>query len=302
LDNPRQVISIDLNPIQNYLLELKLACFRALSYPDMLTFLGVRPHAHRLHLYENIKPYLSREARIYWSGHAGALDAGVLRQGKQDRYFFQFGSLLRILLGNSKIDRLLGLHDLAAQQRFFDREWNGFRWRLLFDFFFSRRVMSFHMDPAHFRLIKNLRFGPVIRKQVDYIMKYSPMWENYFVYWVFTRSYPGGECLPPYLQESNFDAIRSRLDRVTIVTSELETFLTGQQSESISKFNLSNVFDWVDNDVFGALIEEISKVAQPDSRLCYYNLLNRRRVSLSQKSFRRQPEAAASLMRRNRAV
>ncbi len=302
LDNPKQVISIDLNPIQNYLLELQLACFKALSHPDMLAFLGVRPHADRLQLFEKIKPYLSGEARTHWLEHPDALVAGVLLQGEQDHYFFRFGSLLRLLFGNTKIDSLLGLHDPALQQKFFDSEWDDLKWQLLFDFFFSRRVMSFHMDPAHFRLVKNIRFGPAIRKQVDYIMKYSPMWENYFVHWVFTRSYPGEDCMPPYLKESNFSVIRSRLNRIAIVTSEFETFLTSQASASISRFNLSNIFDWIDNNAFDALVEEISRVAGPDSRLCYYNLLNHRRVSENRTAFRRQPDDASFLLRRNRAV
>ena len=41
LSNPQKVIAIDLNPAQNYLLELKLAATKVLSYDEYLSFLGI---------------------------------------------------------------------------------------------------------------------------------------------------------------------------------------------------------------------------------------------------------------------
>jgi S-adenosylmethionine-diacylglycerol 3-amino-3-carboxypropyl transferase len=302
LENPRQIVSIDLNAIQNYLLELKLACFRVLDYPDMLAFLGIRPSTKRLRLFETLRPHLSPSALNYWSEHPTLVENGCLHQGKQDCYFFNFSRLLCLLLGRKKIETLLKLKDLSAQKRFFDGEWNSRRWRWIFDLFFSRTVMSLFMDSAHFRLVKNLRFGPLIRKQVDDVLRDHPIWENYFVHWVMTRSYPGGNCMPPYLREENFETIRSRVDRISIVTEEIETFLAWQRSGSFSKFNLSNIFDWIDDNVFIVLLQEIDRVAGPNSRLCYYNLLRRRVVPGTFNSFTRYGELAEHLLKHNRAM
>jgi S-adenosylmethionine:diacylglycerol 3-amino-3-carboxypropyl transferase/phosphohistidine swiveling domain-containing protein len=302
LEDPRHIISIDLNPIQNHLLELKLACFKALDYREMLSFLGVRPSERRLRLYPNLRPHLSPAARRFWSDHPRLLEGGVLHQGKQDRYFFQFGKILRCLLGVKKIDSFLHLQDLPTQHRFFEKEWDGFRWRSFFDLFFSRRVMSLYMDAAHFNLVKHKRFGPLIRKQADRILKDSPVWENYFVHWVLTQSYPGGRCMPPYLQEDNFETIGRRADRITVVTEEIETFLGKQGSGSVSKFNFSNMFDWIDDKVFRALLGEIARVAGPNARMCYYNFLHWQIVSDTRKVFKRHPNRAENLLRQNRAM
>jgi S-adenosylmethionine-diacylglycerol 3-amino-3-carboxypropyl transferase len=302
LENPRQIVSIDLNAIQNYLLELKLTCFRALDYPDMLAFLGIHPSTERLRLFETLKPHLGPSALNYWSEHPSLVENGCLLQGKQDCYFFNFSRLLGILLGRKKIATFLQLNELPAQKHFFNSEWNTRRWRWIFDLFFSRTVMSWFMDSAHFRLVKDLRFGPLIRKQVDDVLRDRPIWENYFVHWVLTRSYPGGNCMPPYLREENFETIRSRMDRISIVTEEIETFLARQKSASFSKFNLSNIFDWIDDNVFSVLLQEIDRVAGPNARLCYYNLLHRRVVSGTFNSFTRYRDLAGYLLKRNRAM
>ena len=42
LTDPQQVIAVDVNPAQTYLLELKKAAFRRLTHTNMLVLLGVR--------------------------------------------------------------------------------------------------------------------------------------------------------------------------------------------------------------------------------------------------------------------
>lgn len=302
LDDPLHVVSIDLNAIQNFLLELKLACFRELEYSEMLSFLGVHPCNDRLHLYKKLERCLTLSARTYWSKHRALIKNGVLLQGTQDRYFFHFGKLLRIFLGSKKVEALLKHKELFTQKRFFDQVWNSRRWRWIFNFFFSRTIMNRYMDPSHFRLVQELRFGPLIRNQADHVLRNLPIWKNYFVHWVLTKSYPSEDCMPPYLQKNNFDIIRRRVDRITIVNEEIETFLDRCECNTFSKFNLSNIFDWVEDDSFIALLHEISKKARPNARLCYYNLLNHRVAPDSLTGFKRKQDFASKLLKQNRAM
>lgn len=302
LDNPLHIVSIDLNAVQNYLLELKLACFKVLEYTEMLSLLGVHPSGDRLYLFEKLSPCLTPPALTYWSKHRSLIEKGVLLQGKQDHYFFHFGQLLRNLFGSKKVKNLLRHKTLFTQRHFYDHVWNSLKWRWIFDFFFSRIVMTWYMDRSHFRLVKHLRFGPLIRKQVDHVLRNLPIWENYFVHWVLTKSYPGGNCMPPYLQERHFNTIRSRIDRITIVNDEIETFLNRHDCPTFSKFNLSNIFDWIDDDSFIMLLQEISKKARSNARLCYYNLLHHRVVPDTLPAFKRNYNFAMKLLWQNRAM
>ena len=302
LDNPFHIVSIDLNPVQNYLLELKLACFRELEHHKMLSFLGVYPSSDRLTMYEKVASHLTRAAHSYWSWNRPLIENGVLFQGKQDRYFFHFGKLLRIFIGLKKVEALLSQNNLFIQTHFFDHVWNCRRWRWLFDIFFSKMIMSRYMDPSHFLLVKDKRFGPIIRKQVDHVLKNLPIRTNYFVHWALTKSYPNGSCMPPYLKKNNFEIIRSRIDRITIINEDMETFLNRRDCWTFSKFNLSNIFDWVDDDSFAVLLGQISKKACPNARLCYYNLLHHRIVPDTLNAFKRKKRLAKKLFLENRAM
>ena len=48
LDNPKKIISLDLNPHQNYLLELKIAAMKRLSYDEVLQLFGIRNSRSRV--------------------------------------------------------------------------------------------------------------------------------------------------------------------------------------------------------------------------------------------------------------
>ena len=68
LDNPKKVIALDLNPQQNFLLDLKIAAFKALSYEELLEFMGVKKSRERFQLYGRIRDLLSAESARYWDG------------------------------------------------------------------------------------------------------------------------------------------------------------------------------------------------------------------------------------------
>ena len=52
--NPRSVVSVDYSPGQNYLLELKLAAIRSLSYDELLQFFGVDKSKNRWQTVESL--------------------------------------------------------------------------------------------------------------------------------------------------------------------------------------------------------------------------------------------------------
>src|ERR1700733_15040457 len=66
LTDPAEIIAVDLNPAQAYLLELKRAAFRRLSHAEMLTLLGVRASTRRRLLYTRLRGDLSAAALRFW--------------------------------------------------------------------------------------------------------------------------------------------------------------------------------------------------------------------------------------------
>ena len=69
--NPRRVHAVDLNPNQNHLLELKVACYSALGHRDMWKIFGDGKHAQfRELLISKLSPHLSSQAFQYWLEHS----------------------------------------------------------------------------------------------------------------------------------------------------------------------------------------------------------------------------------------
>ena len=60
LFDPEIIYSIDINPAQSLILELKIAAIKSLEFEDFISFAGLKEHEERLTLYEKIKPFLFR--------------------------------------------------------------------------------------------------------------------------------------------------------------------------------------------------------------------------------------------------
>src|SRR5450432_1614139 len=52
LFDPAIIYSIDINPTQSYLLELKIAAIKCLEFDDFISFAGLKENEHRLNIYD----------------------------------------------------------------------------------------------------------------------------------------------------------------------------------------------------------------------------------------------------------
>ena len=66
---PSKIVSIDVNPAQNYLLELKLAAATHLSYHEFLSFLGVEQSSKRSVTFKKLRSHITPQANEWWSKH-----------------------------------------------------------------------------------------------------------------------------------------------------------------------------------------------------------------------------------------
>ncbi|KAI9764843.1 MAG: hypothetical protein M1840_007989 [Geoglossum simile] len=72
LNGPKRIHSVDLNPTQNHLLELKVAAFTALSYTAVWKLFGEGKHVgFRDLLVSKLSPHMSSRAFQYWLDNAG---------------------------------------------------------------------------------------------------------------------------------------------------------------------------------------------------------------------------------------
>jgi len=139
---PRELIALDMNPAQNWLLEFKLAGIRGLSHEEYLRLLGVRfleepdpDAAPPTHLYARVRPLLSPEARAFWDGNVDQIRRGVLQAGRYERFLAAFRRVLRAAVGRSTLRDMLR-QPPGRQAEFYRTRWDRPAWRLLFGVFF----------------------------------------------------------------------------------------------------------------------------------------------------------------------
>jgi S-adenosylmethionine-diacylglycerol 3-amino-3-carboxypropyl transferase len=80
-----EITAIDLNPSQNFLLELKLAAISHLDFDTYLAFLGCETTPHRQSIFHQLRRHLSSSAAAFWMQHPKMIEKGVIYQGRVER-------------------------------------------------------------------------------------------------------------------------------------------------------------------------------------------------------------------------
>jgi S-adenosylmethionine-diacylglycerol 3-amino-3-carboxypropyl transferase len=112
-------------------------------------------------------------------------------------------------------------------------------------------------------------FGGLVERA---LIELSPYCNPYLTY-ILLGTYPSPEALPLYLQPRSFELIRTRLDRVRVITGTCESYLASRPSSTISKFNFSNVFEWMPAESFEHALHETVRAARDGAVITYRNLL-----------------------------
>lgn len=273
LDKPAAVTAVDLNPCQGFLLQLKMAAMKTLEYEEYVRFLGLKPHDTRVSILRDLNDQMSDEARAYWSDNLQQVEAGVIYQGRWERYYRVLSRVARFM--RPRVIRLLfEMSDIDAQRAFVDRTWDRRWWRLVFDLMCSRIFSRvFLRDPAFYRHVApGLRLGRYIYEGMLGSLQQHLARQNFMLSLVFLgRLAP--EDLPPYLQPGAVALLRELLGRVEVRTQALDTLLEQAEPGTYSRFSLSDVPSYMEPSAFYRLLESMARAATPKARFCIRQFL-----------------------------
>lgn len=292
-----EVVAADLSRAQLACVELKIAAIRELDDAALFAFLGLRPSADRLAVYDNkLRPRLSENAAAFWTGRPGDVAAGLIHAGKFENYFRLFRTrVLPLIHGRRTVAALLEPRDAAGRRDFYDRRWNNRRWRWMFRLFFSRRVMGrFGRDPEFFRYVEGSVANRILAR-AEHAMTTLPLHENPYLEYILTGNF--ARALPPYLEPARLARIRAHLDRLALFEGPAQ-----EAPGEFDGFNLSDIFEYMPPDLAEAVYGKLLDKARPGARLAYWNMLVPRACP---EKFRPRAEAlddlAARLFERDRA-
>lgn len=277
LNDPKSVTAVDISPVQLHLIELKRACFQCLSYEQALCLLGYAPSAERIKVYhDTLRPHLSAEAAEYWDRHSEIISDGVIHCGKFERYFAILrNKLLPWIHSRKTIRRLFESKSAEEQEQFYYNTWCNWRWKLVFRIFFSRFVLGrLGRDPRLLREVK-INVQRFIFGQAEKHLKSAAVQKNYFLRFILTGEF--GDRLPHYIREENYESIRRNIHKLKLRQGLLEDII---EQEPYDHLNLSNIFEYLDTDTFKAIGQKIAGTIAKDGRVCYWNLMAPRRISL----------------------
>jgi S-adenosylmethionine-diacylglycerol 3-amino-3-carboxypropyl transferase len=270
--SPARVVAVDLNPAQLACLELRVAAYRELEHPELLELLGSRPSTRRETLFLRCRPLLTPDVRNFWDSLPDEVRGGIGGAGKFERYFALFRNrVLPLVHGRSKIEKLLAGGTLEERRDFYEKQWNSWRWNLMFQIFFSRTVMGkAGRDPAFFKYVEGSVATRILQRARYALTELNPA-ENPYLHWILTGTH--GKALPFALREENFEAIRRNLDRLEWRLMPMEEFLDQEPAQSIDRFNLSDIFEYISPENTRTMLEKITRAGAPGARLAYWNTL-----------------------------
>jgi S-adenosylmethionine-diacylglycerol 3-amino-3-carboxypropyl transferase len=225
-----------------------------------------------LSLYHRCRDALSSETRRFWDQKSDAISRGIGSVGKFERYFEIFRRAVMPLIHSQKmIDRLLAGGPLSHRRNFYRDFWDTTRWRALFKVFFSRQMMGrLGRDPAFFNYVEGHVSTRILQGTKHALSELNPA-ENPYLQWILKGRHT--TALPFALRPENFQPIRNNLHRLEWRQTSLEEYLDGVASQSINRFNLSDIFEYMSEENYHRALQKIARTGAPGARLIYWNML-----------------------------
>ncbi|MBI3328268.1 MAG: DUF3419 family protein, partial [Nitrospinae bacterium] len=269
---PERVIALDRSPAQLTCLELRVAAYRALSHAELLELMGSVPSRRRELLYRRCRSQLSSEARCFWDSRPTAIARGIGGAGTFERYLSLFRRcVLPLVHARTCVAGLLQGGTLQQRRDFYATHWDTWRWRLAFRIFFSRLVMGrLGRDPRFFRYAQGSVAARLLERARQALTVLNPS-HNPYLQWILTGRHT--TALPYALRPENFEPIRRHLDRLEWHCLSLEGVLGTVPHNTIDRFNLSDIFEYMSLDEYHRLLERVVAAGRSGGRLAYWNML-----------------------------
>lgn len=261
-----EVHAIDVNPIQNALLELKIAAVSNLEFRDFNFFFGEGYHPRAESVYQQkLRRSLGKMSRVFWDKNISYF-AGY---GWRDSFYYRgcSGFLAKFLIAHlfhvkclrKPLEDLVNADSLAQQKEVYESEIKPRVWTAWMQWLVSRN-MTMHLmgvPPAQKLYLANEFTGGIskyIETRLETVLTKLPFKENYFYRVYIEGRYPE-DCRPEYLKEVNYSRLQRRMRDVFVHTGSVASFLEGSNL-TFSRFVLLDHLDWLSSHLQGELVRE----------------------------------------------
>jgi len=268
-----KMVSIDANPVQNHLLNLKAAAMQSFDYPEYLAFLGAAPCSNRKTMLKKVLPLLSDQSANFWIKHSKMIEKGIIYQGTVERLTALIAKIFSLTRG-AKVKRLFAMQDIEEQREFVRNEWDSYLWRQTFKILLNPMISRYFVnDPGLANVGSNIKAGTYIYNRIQASLERDLANRNPLLS-LLLRGTVSKEAFSPYLTNEGIHQIKKHLSRLEVHTSDIVGYLDSFQGPSFDVFSFSDIVSYMTYPSFVKLLENMIKTAKPGARFCLRQFLS----------------------------
>lgn len=272
IDGPKQVHAVDHNPRQNYLLALRLAACRVLSYEEFFALFAENDMKILHDNYPDIRADLaevSPAAAVFWDGYRHRISnwqycgstGGVVYWLITLMMTFGLSKTARDLLAAQSIEEQT---ELLSNFGFLERFYLFLSWQ-----FILRTGWLVGVPCTQMALCRDNRVWTTVEHvyKETHILK-----DNYFWYGALTGGY-SHECCPRYLKKEGFDTLKQRIsdapDCIVWHTGDMIKYMASLPDGSLSAAILLDHLDWMSDDQVLHEFQVLLRKIRPGGRILW---------------------------------
>ena len=267
--NPKNIISCDLSPAQNALLDLKMSAIKNLNYDDFWQLFGLGKHDNFDYLYNNkLKKNLKLYSSIdFWDKNLNILSTkGLYKSGKicEPMHFLK-------ILYKKKFEKLCNFSNINEQYDYYLKNIEPILFNKKTKKIINKCSLEFAGVPkSQIKIIGNGEYSQDIlynflKNSYNLVAKnWSIKNENYFFHALLMGHYTKNNC-PEYLKEKNFEFLKKNVDKIKIFNGTLNDYMNNNNTK-FDRFILLDHMDWYEeenqiNEIFNLMQKNSNKNA-----------------------------------------
>lgn len=259
----KSVTCVDLNPNQNYLLELKSSCIKVFSREDYFRIFGNNDMKFLKEKFHLITPYLSKDAKVFFNKNFP----------KTFIYSGASGMLAKCIVPIFKLlfnDDLLTLDTEEKGRKYYLNNIKKCKFiiKLLTNLFILTAPLQ-GVPEKQKQLVLNSERN-IIEHGIKNFFLGVPFAKNYF-YYPYAVGYFTEESCPEYMKSGNYEKCKDALlkNKLKIYTDTVENFMNHYSGDKFNKLSLLDHYDWMNEDQIKSEYESIKKCTDKNSLMLF---------------------------------
>ncbi|WOF41936.1 DUF3419 family protein [Sphingopyxis indica] len=279
--DPAEIVAVDLNTAHVALNNLKrVAIERLPDYDSVRRFFAAADDKANVAAYRaHVRPHLDELSIRYWEGRdlVGRRRINGFARGLYKRGLLgNFIGLAHLIARLHRVDprQFLTATTVEEQRAIFEAKFAPFFDRKFIRWITDQRSSLFGLGipPAQYDALAGGKpMADVLRARLEKLACDFPLEENYFAWQAFGRGYGKGVAapLPPYLQAANYEAVRDRAARVSMLHANMTDMLAASEAASFDRYVFLDAQDWMSDAQLTALWAEVTRTARPGARVLF---------------------------------